>query len=99
MNKNTLDIQRIDAGLSSRARFAPVAGFSVDALAPARPAPACGPVESVEFAMTGDHLVNDTTGLDHTNTSWLGGFVGNGCATPAYGTKRITSGSLIEVMT
>mgnify|MGYP000146963672 CR=1 FL=1 len=90
MSSTVSFVQRIDAGLSPRARVASVSSTAPTTAAFTAPC-------SEAFAGVSSVSGNPTNG--HMNTGWLGGFAETGCAKTAYVTKRISTGSLFEVST
>ena len=89
MNSTTSFTQRIAAGLSARLRAvsAVVGAPSVPAFASANP------------VFGGGNQFGTGMNSNHMNTAWLGDSAETGCVKTTYVTKRITTGSLREVLT
>jgi hypothetical protein len=89
MNSTTSFTQRIVAGPSTclRVLSAVVVSPSVPALADANP------------AFGGGNQFGTGMNSNHMNTAWLGDSAETGCVKTTYVTKRITAGSLREVLT
>ena len=89
MDNTTSFTQRIAAGLSARVRAASAAVV----------APAVSAFAGANPAIGGGTQFGTGMNSNHMNTAWLGDFAETGCVKTTYVTKRITTGSLREVLT